>query len=118
MESRLDGVSFHFPTLVFRSDDRSYQRKTLQDGSDLRITLSAAEHPQRAFNGTLVDIGRRGFLCEILVLPECEDVFQQGTVVHYSCDESLGSIATGRSVTSARARSPTEFTCGWELRRV
>jgi SAM-dependent methyltransferase/dienelactone hydrolase len=96
VESPLDGVSFAFPALVFRSDNRSYQRKLLRNDSDLRITLSAAEHPQRGFTGSLVDIGRRGFLCEVLVPDDCEDFFRQGTVVRYACDESLGLDSHGQ----------------------
>jgi ubiquinone/menaquinone biosynthesis C-methylase UbiE len=90
VDPRHDGSSFRFPALVFRSDNRSYQRKLLRADPGLGITLCAEESPLRTFSGSLVDIGRRGFLCEVTVPPEYQAFFQQGKVVRYVADERLG----------------------------
>lgn len=96
VDSRADLPSFHLPALVLRSDSRSYQRKLLHADSGLDITISAEECPQRTFRGPLIDISRRGFLCEILVSPDCQAFFQQAKGVRYIADERLGLDCFGQ----------------------
>jgi ubiquinone/menaquinone biosynthesis C-methylase UbiE len=83
-----DILTFPFPTVIFRSDKRSYQRKPLQaSGVSLAVVGEKSEH---TFDGTLVDISRRGFLCELRVSPEYRRLFHKGKSLRYVVDERLG----------------------------
>jgi ubiquinone/menaquinone biosynthesis C-methylase UbiE/pimeloyl-ACP methyl ester carboxylesterase len=85
-----DRLSFQLPIVLFRSDNRSYQRKLLQQNSELRLSIAADGEESRSFDGTLINISRRGFLCEIFIPVDCVTLFQRGKSVHYSADERLG----------------------------
>ena len=58
--ARDDLLRFSFPSVMFRSDKRSYQRKPLESASRARLAIRG-----HTFEGTLIDISRRGFLCEL-----------------------------------------------------
>ena len=83
-----DLLTFPFPTVIFRSDKRSYQRKPLQ-ASLVSLTIPG-EKSEHTFEGTLVDISRRGFLCELRVSPEYRRLFHKGKSLRYVVDERLG----------------------------
>ena len=82
---------FLFPSVVFRSDKRSYQRKPLQNASRARLGILG-----HTFEGTLIDISRRGFLCELHLPAESQALFQKGKNLHYTVDDRLGLGSEGQ----------------------
>ena len=108
IDAVLDGLLvFPFPAVVFRSNKRSYQRKPLQ-ASGVSLTIPGNGSEQRTFEGTLVDISRRGFLCEVRVAAEDHALFPKGKSLRYVVDERLdlgseGQIRHVRAVSSPRA---------------
>jgi ubiquinone/menaquinone biosynthesis C-methylase UbiE len=84
-------LSFPFPGVVFRSDKRSYQRKPLQNASRVRLGIGG-----QTFEGELIDISRRGFLCELHLPAESQALFQKGKSLHYTVDDRLGLGSEGQ----------------------
>jgi ubiquinone/menaquinone biosynthesis C-methylase UbiE/pimeloyl-ACP methyl ester carboxylesterase len=78
---------------LFRSEQRSYGRKTLEHGGEFVLMLAgpnAREIPAR-----LVDISRRGFLCEFPADQETLDDLEGLASVHYRMPETLGLDSQG-----------------------
>ncbi|HUI69735.1 MAG TPA: methyltransferase domain-containing protein [Spirochaetia bacterium] len=90
IEPRQGRLSFHFPVVVLRSQNRAYVRRSVRADHNERIQISSEESPQRTFTGFVIDISRRGFLCEILVPPGQQELFSSGKSVHYVADDRLG----------------------------
>ncbi|MGD0726090.1 MAG: PilZ domain-containing protein [Spirochaetia bacterium] len=82
---------FPFPGVVYRSDKRSYQRKPLQNASRARLGILG-----HTFEGTLIDISRRGFLCELHLPAESQALFQKGKNLHYTVDDRWGLGSEGQ----------------------
>ncbi|MFI5367720.1 MAG: PilZ domain-containing protein [Spirochaetia bacterium] len=82
---------FPFPGTVFRSDKRSYERKPLQNASRARLGILG-----HTFEGTLIDISRRGFLCELHLPAESQALFRKGKNLHYTVDDRLGLGSEGQ----------------------
>ena len=82
---------FPFPGVVFRSDKRSYQRKPLQNASRARLGILG-----HTFEGTLIDVSRRGFLCEVHLPVESQALFQKGKSLHYTVDDRWGLGSEGQ----------------------
>jgi ubiquinone/menaquinone biosynthesis C-methylase UbiE/pimeloyl-ACP methyl ester carboxylesterase len=89
-------LSFPFPGVVFRSDKRSYQRKPLQNVSRVRLGVRGEKGERHTFEGTLIDISRRGFLCEVHLPAESQAFFQKGKGIHYTVDDGLGLGSEGQ----------------------
>lgn len=87
---------FPFPGVVFRSDKRSYQRKPLQNASRARLRVLGEKSQRHTFEGTLIDISRRGFLCELHLPTESQALFQKGKNLHYTVDDRLGLGSEGQ----------------------
>ena len=83
-------LRFSIPSAIFRSDKRSYRRKSLELGSAVTLVVGSPDQGQKEFSGTLVDISRRGFLCKLDVPPEEEKHFLEGGTLHYRLADSLG----------------------------
>ena len=79
---------FPLPAAIFRSNKRSYQRKPL-NASKVSLTIPGNGSEQSTFEGTLVDISRRGFLCEVRVAAEDQELFLKGQSIRYVIDERL-----------------------------
>ncbi|MGA2379192.1 MAG: PilZ domain-containing protein [Spirochaetia bacterium] len=91
-----DGLlSFPLPTVVFRSNKRSYQRKPLQ-ASRVSIRVLGERSERHTFKGSLIDISRRGFLCELHVSSESQAFFLKGKSLRYTVDERLGLGSEGQ----------------------
>ncbi len=89
-------LSFPFPVVVFRTDKRSYQRKPLQNVSRVRLGVLGEKSERHTFEGTLIDISRRGFLCELHLTAESQALFQKGKGIHYTVDDRLGLGSEGQ----------------------
>jgi ubiquinone/menaquinone biosynthesis C-methylase UbiE len=89
IDSFRDGfLTFAIPAVVFRSNKRSYQRKPLQ-ASRVSLTVPGDGSVQHTHHGSLIDISRRGFLCELRVPAESQWLFLKGRSLLYSLDERL-----------------------------
>ncbi len=89
-----DLVAFPLPPTVFRSNKRSYQRKPLRE-STVCLMIEGGES-ERKIEGTLLDISRRGFLCEVHVPNEIQALFKKGNSIRYEIDEQLGLGSEGQ----------------------
>jgi ubiquinone/menaquinone biosynthesis C-methylase UbiE len=86
---------FSNPEVIFQSEKRSYQRKVLTIGSDVEVFLDAAQSTQRKLSGKLVDISRRGFLCEVSPRAGLEVELKKGQPLNYSVEVGLGLDSHG-----------------------
>jgi ubiquinone/menaquinone biosynthesis C-methylase UbiE/dienelactone hydrolase len=93
---RDDLLLFLIPPVVFRSDKRSYQRKLMQNDARVTLDVFGESSERHRFEGSLIDISRRGFLCELLVSSESLALFQRGKSLHYALDERLGLGSEGQ----------------------
>ncbi len=81
------------PGKLFRSEQRSYGRKILDEGTEFGLMLdgpTAREIPAR-----LVDISRRGFLCEFTADQDILAKLEGLASVYYRMAESLGLDSHG-----------------------
>ena len=85
-------LTLESPASVVRSDKRSYGRKSV--GSGVRLVVDQAGAEGHQIEGKLVDISRRGFLCEVEA--SLEAVLRHGDQVRYSVDSSLGLDSHGQ----------------------
>ena len=97
---------FPLPAVIFRSNKRSYQRKPLS-ASHVSLTIPGNGSELLTFEGTIVDISRRGFLCELRVPEDSQSFFLKGKGLQYVVDERLdlgneGQIRHVRSIPSAK----------------
>ena len=60
-----DTMELRFPEAIYRSDKRSYKRKTLELSSAVQLFPEPTNGFDHSDEGELLDISRRGFLCEI-----------------------------------------------------
>jgi ubiquinone/menaquinone biosynthesis C-methylase UbiE/pimeloyl-ACP methyl ester carboxylesterase len=90
-----DRLTFPIPPTVFRSNKRSYQRKPLRE-SAVSLRIDGGHSEQKSIAGTLLDISRRGFLCELCISTEMQSLFQKGKSVRYKVDDRLGLGSEGQ----------------------
>ena len=101
-----NSLHLHLPETIFRSDKRSYKRKSLEISAEVQLTGSQSLGQDMVFTGVLLDISRRGFLCEIPLSPEVEEVLKCGRSVSYMIDERLGLGKEGQVRHVRRIGSP------------
>lgn len=77
--------TLRLPSELFRSDKRSSGRKKV----DHRIVLKPAADPGVSAAGRILDISRRGFLCEVRVADSAGALFAPGALIGYQVDERL-----------------------------
>jgi len=88
--SKGDGLmKFALPSVLFRSNKRSYQRKPLV-GSTVDLVVNNGKTDGKVLKGTLLDISRRGFLCAVDVSRDLQNLFVIGKSVRYVVDKRLG----------------------------
>ncbi|MBA7513966.1 hypothetical protein ES705_05984 [subsurface metagenome] len=78
---------FAIPPLLYRSEKRSYQRKLL--GDDIRLSFDQGTPNNNDLQAKLVDISRRGFLCEVPLTSAVEHSLRLGQQVQYELNEVL-----------------------------
>ncbi len=92
-ECRSDRMTFLFPSLMYQSEKRSDKRKPLHDGIDISLSLEGPG--QGRIQGRLVNISRRGFLCNVALRASQKDLLGFGRTVSYSLKKDLGLDAFG-----------------------
>lgn len=93
IEASEEVIRLSMPRTVYRSEKRSSQRKNLESTRSVRVypTLAGSgTGPCAGAAGRLLDVGERGFLCE--VYPEIgeESLFVEGSTVSYDLDPQFG----------------------------
>ena len=88
-------VIFAFPSVLYQSEKRAYERELFSDNIDISINLDEISGGQ--FQGRLIDISRRGFLCEFSLDKLIENSIKSGHILNYifnkNCDlDSFGEI--------------------------
>ncbi len=98
--SRNEGQTFTFklPQVVFHTEKRSYRRKLLPTNLSTIVQLYPYNdnRPLKSFKGTLVDISRGGFLCEVQVPVEMQGMFPSGHTINYAIDNRWGLDTHGQ----------------------
>ncbi|TVQ41222.1 MAG: methyltransferase domain-containing protein [Spirochaetaceae bacterium] len=86
-------VTCSAPRNLFRSEQRSYGRKILEEGAEFALMLDGPD--AREIPARLVDISRRGFLCEFPADQEIIAKLEGLASVYYRISESLGLDSQG-----------------------
>ncbi len=87
------GIIFAMPSAIHQSDKRSYQRKFINEG--IVISLEPEDSPIGRLRGELINISRRGFLCNVRLNPVDRELIQQGQSVTYTFNKDMGLDAFG-----------------------
>jgi ubiquinone/menaquinone biosynthesis C-methylase UbiE/c-di-GMP-binding flagellar brake protein YcgR/pimeloyl-ACP methyl ester carboxylesterase len=88
-----DCLIFAFPKMLYHSEKRSHDRKYLGDGVDISIKLENS--PSSQLKGKLVNISRRGFLCNVILDPSEKELLKSGAAVSYSFGKEMGLDSFG-----------------------
>jgi ubiquinone/menaquinone biosynthesis C-methylase UbiE/c-di-GMP-binding flagellar brake protein YcgR len=88
-----DCLIFAFPKLLYHSEKRSHDRKYLGDGVEISIKLENS--PASQLKGKLVNISRRGFLCNVTLEPSERELLKSGAAVSYSFGKEVGLDSFG-----------------------
>jgi SAM-dependent methyltransferase len=84
------GIGFRFPSVIYQSEKRSYQRKILELQTDVDLMIPSENNGKENYKGRLVDISWRGFLCELPLNEQTTRAFRQGTYVEYLIYDRFG----------------------------
>ena len=88
-----DCLIFAFPKMLYHSEKRSHDRKYLGDGIDISIKLENLTSGN--LKGKLVNISRRGFLCNVTLDSSERELLKSGTAVSYSFGKEMGLDSFG-----------------------
>lgn len=94
---------FPLPEAIYQSEKRSHQRKIT--GENIVFTQVPEDEPERSLQGTIINMSRHGFMCELPLEKESKDFFQPGRIAHYRTHEKwgLGTYGEIRHVTESFA---------------
>ncbi|MBD3271985.1 MAG: hypothetical protein GF384_05555, partial [Elusimicrobia bacterium] len=81
-------ITCRVPHVLYQSEKRSYQRKYL--GEDIELVFEYDGKKTANLQGKLVDISRRGFLCEVPLEQYLNDFFKSGQPLQYYLNKNLG----------------------------
>ena len=97
LERRPGGLLLRLPAVLYRSEKRSYRRKSMPTHEQVLLSLDPEGAADLQLQGRLIDISRHGFLCEVPLSEELKerlrpagDALQSGRVLRYTLRESLG----------------------------
>ncbi|HUX14428.1 MAG TPA: PilZ domain-containing protein [Spirochaetia bacterium] len=106
------GKVLEFPSQLFRGEVRSYGRKAVNTRIALRVPAETAADSAHdlVLTGRILDISRRGFLCDVRCPVETATGLRAGLHVAYEADESLalgmrGEIRHARTLSDASESS-------------
>jgi len=88
-----DRLIFALPPVLYQSEKRSYKRELSIDNIDISINLDEISGGQ--FQGKLIDISRRGFLCELSLDKLNENPIKSGQALNYILDRDYGLDSYG-----------------------
>jgi ubiquinone/menaquinone biosynthesis C-methylase UbiE len=90
IQSGNERFDYRFPSVIYQSEKRSYQRKILKLQTEVDLTVPSRNGDKKLYKGRLVDISWRGFLCELSQDDQTRKAFERGTYVEYRVHEQLG----------------------------
>ncbi len=91
-----DHIIFAYPPVLYQSEKRSYEREFFDDGDDdISISINLDDISGGQFQGKLIDISRRGFLCEVPHDKPVEDLIKSGRVLNYLFNNDFGLDSYG-----------------------
>ena len=93
MEWNAEGMTFSFPETVYHSEKRSHDRKPLGDTVD--VIMMTNEAATARISGTLVNVSRRGFLCNVAIGDAEKELLKTGREVRYSFGRDMGLVNFG-----------------------
>lgn len=98
---------FSFPAVLHQSDKRSYARKYISDGIDVFLELD--DMPSVKFNGSVENVSRRGFLCNVKLPPLQRELVKLGQPVSYYFNRDMGLDTYGeiRHIREVKAEEGT-----------
>jgi len=110
IEMKDHGLVFEYPEIIYQSEKRSYQRKIMEIGTDVDVILDQRNTPHVKLSGRLIDISRRGFLCEVAPASGQPLKLKKGQSLAYSMEEALGLDTRGviRHLTHVTAEDGSE----------
>ncbi|EMS80825.1 tRNA-specific adenosine deaminase TadA [Desulfotignum phosphitoxidans DSM 13687] len=83
-----DSVIFAFPPILYQLEKRACNREMSVDYIQISIHLDGI--PDRQFQGRLIDISRRGFLCEFSLDQWIENSIKSGQAINYTLNKNYG----------------------------
>lgn len=99
-------LALRLPSVLYRSEKRSYQRKSMPDREEVRLIFDLGEAGDLQLQGRLIDISRHGFLCEVPLTEELKKgllepagggpgeagaaALHSGRLLRYALRETLG----------------------------
>lgn len=81
-------IFFPLPDILYHLEKRSHHRKIT--GENIVFTNVFEDQSKGSLQGDLVNVSRRGFMCELPAAEENKGFFQPGRTVHYRANEELG----------------------------
>jgi ubiquinone/menaquinone biosynthesis C-methylase UbiE len=105
---------FEFPLILFQLEKRAYNRHVSFDNVPISIHLD--EMSNRQFQGKVIDISSRGFLCEFLHNKLIENTIKTGQVINYSLNNNsgLGSYGEIRHIKKKKLNGSSVLQIGVE----
>ncbi|WP_457552436.1 PilZ domain-containing protein [Desulfobacula sp.] len=82
-----------FPSILYQSEKRAYNRELFCDNRDISINFD--EISGRQVQGKLIDISRRGFLCEFSFDKRIENSIKSGQALNYILNSNYGLDSYG-----------------------
>ncbi len=88
-----NSLIFAFPSILYQSEKRAYKRELFSDNIDISINLDEISGGQ--FQGKLIDISRRGFLCKVSLNKFIENSIKTGQALNYILNKKYGLDSFG-----------------------
>ena len=85
-----DRAALSIPTVMFQSEKRSHQRKVMELDCQVDLELDERSGDSGSISARLVDISRRGFLCEVPEPEPGRTLPREGQQVRFCAPEELG----------------------------
>ncbi len=86
-------IIFAFPLVIYQSEKRAYERELFSDNINISINLD--DISGRQFQGRLIDISSRGFLCEFSLDKLIENSIKSGQALNYILNKNYGLDSFG-----------------------
>jgi ubiquinone/menaquinone biosynthesis C-methylase UbiE len=83
-------ITCKLPLRIFRTEKRSYRRKFMEFAGNLRLFIADAEDGTTVLNAQIIDMSKRGFLCQVHVPETILGSLRPGSLVKYQIDVELG----------------------------
>ncbi|MDZ7667017.1 MAG: methyltransferase domain-containing protein [Desulfotignum sp.] len=88
-----DGLMFEFPAVLYQLEKRAYTRKV--SIGNIHISVNIDDISSRQFQGRVIDISHRGFLCEFSHNKLIENSIKTGQAINYRLNNHSGLDSFG-----------------------